>query len=402
MNKLRSMMTLLVLVFIVTACGCTSKFTITFDTDGGSEIEEVTVRSGEKLERPKEPTKEGYTFDGWFTEEGIAYDFDEEVTSSFTLFARWLEGESYTVRFDSNGGSNIPNQVVFENEKVREPNIPTREGFVFLYWTLEGEEFDFDTPITANITLLAEWQTPNLGENIVMASRPSGGTNSGDGSNPIPPPPITPPQAVPTAEERAEAFRLKYEVLWGLTPVTVNEDDRVLIIEALNELGAFSYTVSVLLSDQEMLLSELLATLDANKFISDYALVLALTPTTVDETDRINIENVLTSLESLSPEVQALLVVEKTLLEDLIVELDDRIETALETALSLVAGTYTLPFGTIDIELELITEIENDINDANFTVSVSLVSGDIWDVTITSVINTTIYQTIQATATIAP
>lgn len=75
--------------------GGTSSYTVKFDTLGGSEIDSVKVNSGGKLTKPADPTREGYTFEGWFTDKECttAYDFDTKVTKSFTLYAKWAEKE---------------------------------------------------------------------------------------------------------------------------------------------------------------------------------------------------------------------------------------------------------------------------------------------------------------------
>ena len=70
---------------------------------------------------------------------------------------------SYTVTFDSNGGSAISNITVKENEKILKPTDPTKDGFDFVGWTLNGTNYDFNSTITENITLVATWnekQTP--------------------------------------------------------------------------------------------------------------------------------------------------------------------------------------------------------------------------------------------------
>ena len=66
--------------------------------------------------------------------------------------------EEFTVTFDSLGGSPVSSVTVQKNKKVSEPTAPTKKGFTFKFWYLEeGVEFNFDTPITSNITLKASW-----------------------------------------------------------------------------------------------------------------------------------------------------------------------------------------------------------------------------------------------------
>lgn len=64
----------------------------------------------------------------------------------------------YTVTFDSNGGTNIDSVVVKENDVIIEPSSPEKEGYTFEYWELDGKQYDFNTKVTSEITLIAKWQ----------------------------------------------------------------------------------------------------------------------------------------------------------------------------------------------------------------------------------------------------
>ncbi len=84
-------MTLIILLigmFFFSGCFFSDKYEVAFKTNGGSEIENVMVKSGNYLEEPDTPTKEGYVFEGWYLD-GDEYDFDEEVKSDMTLVAKW-------------------------------------------------------------------------------------------------------------------------------------------------------------------------------------------------------------------------------------------------------------------------------------------------------------------------
>lgn len=131
-------------------------FTVTFDTDGGSIVPPQTVETGKTVSRPADPTKIGHTFDDWYTESGDKFDFTTPVTANITLYAKWTVN-TYTVTFDSNGGSAVEAKIVDYNTTVPEPTT-TWEGHIFNGWyTVSGDKFDFTTPITGDITLRAEW-----------------------------------------------------------------------------------------------------------------------------------------------------------------------------------------------------------------------------------------------------
>ena len=67
------------------------RYTVKFDTDGGSKIANKTVTRNSKVAEPTVPEKEGYTFIGWFIDEEFttAYDFESKITKNITLYAKW-------------------------------------------------------------------------------------------------------------------------------------------------------------------------------------------------------------------------------------------------------------------------------------------------------------------------
>ena len=70
-----------------------NQYKVTFNTKGGSEIADVAVNYNETLTKPTDPTRDGYTFAGWFTSSyySTEYDFTKKVTKDFTLYAKWNE-----------------------------------------------------------------------------------------------------------------------------------------------------------------------------------------------------------------------------------------------------------------------------------------------------------------------
>ncbi|PYY29297.1 Fibronectin type III domain-containing protein [Paenibacillus illinoisensis] len=137
--------------------------TIHFDSNGGSEVPEQNVNYGDKTNEPADPTKAGHSFVGWFTDSGLsqAFDFDNTpVTTDLTLYAKW-EINSYTVNFESNGGTAVDDQSVPYSELATAPDAPTKAGHTFAGWFTDSslsQAFDFDnTPVTGDITLYAKW-----------------------------------------------------------------------------------------------------------------------------------------------------------------------------------------------------------------------------------------------------
>ena len=135
-------------------------FTITFDSDGGSKVESQKVYENKKVNQPQSPTKNGYVFDAWYLNNS-KYDFNEKVTKDITLKAKWIEDKNlkkYEVKFDSEGGSNVASQTIIDGKTATKPNNPTKNGYRFIEWQLNGKTYDFSSKVTSNITLKAVWQ----------------------------------------------------------------------------------------------------------------------------------------------------------------------------------------------------------------------------------------------------
>ena len=138
------------------------KYTVTFDSRGGSKVAPVTVKKGEKVTRPENPTKENYSFAGWYTGQSLdtLFDFETPIVKDWILFAGWKDQE-FTVTFDSQGGSDVAPAVVKKGDKVAKPADPSKGDDIFDGWYIEKEaqhKFDFETPITKDITLYANWR----------------------------------------------------------------------------------------------------------------------------------------------------------------------------------------------------------------------------------------------------
>ena len=140
--------------------------TVTFNTQGGSNIAPVTVPAGNKITRPADPTRNGFTFGGWYRETACinAWNFNNDaVDNDITLYAKWEETviPTFTVTFDSQGGSAVASQTIERGGKVTKPADPAREKFTFGGWFKEAactNAWNFDTDVVnGNITLYAKW-----------------------------------------------------------------------------------------------------------------------------------------------------------------------------------------------------------------------------------------------------
>ena len=125
-----------------------NQYTITFDTNGGSEIAPITQDYGTEITVPADPTRKGYTFKGW----------DKEIpetmpAENITVKAQW-EINQYTITFDTNGGSEIAPITQDYGTEITAPDNPTRKGYTFKGWDKEIPE----TMPAENITITARWK----------------------------------------------------------------------------------------------------------------------------------------------------------------------------------------------------------------------------------------------------
>ena len=132
----------------------TANYTVTFDTDGGSNAAQQTVHYGDKAVKPADLTKSGYTFDGWYTEaeHNSEYKFDVPVKKNITLYAKWNVNQ-YTITFDSNGGTAVDSITADYGTAITAPSDPTRTGYIFAGW-------DKQIPSTMpaeDMTITAKW-----------------------------------------------------------------------------------------------------------------------------------------------------------------------------------------------------------------------------------------------------
>ena len=123
-------------------------YTITFDTNGGSEIAPITQDYGTEITAPDNPTRKGYTFKGW----------DKEIpetmpAENITVTAQW-EINRYTITFDTAGGSEIAPITQDYGTNITAPANPTRKGYTFKGWDKEIPE----TMPAENITVKAQWE----------------------------------------------------------------------------------------------------------------------------------------------------------------------------------------------------------------------------------------------------
>ena len=145
-------------------------YTVTFQSEGGSEVASQ-IRANAPADQPADPTKEGYTFIGWYNGES-EWDFEAPVTTGLILTAKWQVNQ-YTITFKpENGGQDIVIKQDY-GTAITAPANPTKTGYTFAGW-------DKTIPTTmpaGDMTITAQWQAnqytitfkpENGGEDIVI------------------------------------------------------------------------------------------------------------------------------------------------------------------------------------------------------------------------------------------
>ncbi|MBR2732511.1 MAG: InlB B-repeat-containing protein, partial [Clostridia bacterium] len=133
-------------------------YTITFDTDGGSDIAPISAYYGDPITRPANPTREGHYFMYWTRDGSIAYLPTVMPAESYTVKANWMINR-YTVTFDTAGGSEIAPITDTYGTAITPPAPPTKDGYVFSGWSPALPE----TIPGANLTVTAQWTLAEYG-----------------------------------------------------------------------------------------------------------------------------------------------------------------------------------------------------------------------------------------------
>ncbi len=169
---------LVVLFFAFALLGCASKeYTISFESNGGSAVSSMTAQKGDELTKPDNPTKVGYTFEGWYTDASLtsAYTFTTMPAQNLTLYANYTINQ-YTISFESNGGSDVTAITQDYNTTVVPPNDPLKDGYAFEGWYTDTSlttTYTFTTMPAQDLTLYAKYDI----DQFTISFESNGGTD---------------------------------------------------------------------------------------------------------------------------------------------------------------------------------------------------------------------------------
>ena len=156
-----------------------TEYTVTFDTNGGSIVSDITTVGGKLSSLPKTPTKEGYTFKGWFTSAtgDTAVTTDTVFTAHTTVYAQWekivVSPTEYIITFDTNGGTTVSNITTTSGKLAVLPEAPTKDGYTFTGWftaATGGSAVTTETVFTTDTTVYAQWEEIVIEEDIIDTS----------------------------------------------------------------------------------------------------------------------------------------------------------------------------------------------------------------------------------------
>ena len=128
--------------------------TVTFNY--GSELKTQSIEDGEVAKRPEvDPKKDKYTFLGWYVGETL-YDFNLPVKKDIILQAKYQRNR-VIVKYDLAGGTGVKQVEIDKGDIPKRPDNPTKFGYDFINWTLDGKPYNFDFPLNEDVTIKANF-----------------------------------------------------------------------------------------------------------------------------------------------------------------------------------------------------------------------------------------------------
>lgn len=141
-----------------------TKSVLSFNTVGGNEIADLEVYNNAKIVAPQAPVKDGYFFDGWYTDSEYTevFDFETGINGNTTIYAKYTKG--VTLEFANTGDTAVEKVVVRPNTAITAPDVtPVKEGAYFNGWYADEDctiEFDFTAGVAVDTVVYAGWRNP--------------------------------------------------------------------------------------------------------------------------------------------------------------------------------------------------------------------------------------------------
>lgn len=140
-------------VSVIVDDGTETKYTMRFDSNGGSTVKAIRGKSGMAVQAPEAPYREGYTFSGWYEDRDLTqeYGFETMPEEDITLYAKW-DIIKCKITYQDYDGTVIKSEVVDYGAAGTPPEAPRREGYTFEKWSGEAAKVTEDITVTAVYT----------------------------------------------------------------------------------------------------------------------------------------------------------------------------------------------------------------------------------------------------------
>ena len=167
MKKILTLIFTFLLIFTMLSCDDKEgndviNYTVSFSTNGGSDLTDMTIEGAQTGVSVPTPTKEGFEFLGWFTDMRLSQPWDGSVSSDLTLYAKWRTLQ-YVLSFETNGGEEIESLNLKFNDTIGRLPVPKKEGHTFGGWFLDEaltEKYsatEMSSMPSHDVTLYAKW-----------------------------------------------------------------------------------------------------------------------------------------------------------------------------------------------------------------------------------------------------
>ena len=217
--------------------------TITFDTNGGSIIDSITIGKGTELTLPKDPMRDGYVFKGWVDKNETPIYNKALLTEDTILYAVWEKDEisnTITITFDTKGGSKINSITINKDTEFILPKEPIRDGYKFKGWVDKNETPIYNKAVLVEDTILyAVWEKVENKKTNAKTEKPKTNTNTNNNNtnnnneNTISPE-EKPPVVEKTQAEKNNEYRKMLENKYSVKIVYKDENAGYLIGGSIN------------------------------------------------------------------------------------------------------------------------------------------------------------------------
>lgn len=197
---------------------------------GFEKLEITTDDSNIKMEEVSKAIKEKSKYENTID---VYVDFKEHIDTKELIGDE--EISKLIVKFDTDGGNNIDNQTVEKNAKVTKPADPTKSGYTFKEWQLDGKKFDFNTAVNKDITLKAKWEKNKEKEENQTSNTPSPS-----------PSPSTEPSVTPSPSPTQES-----KIKSTLNRINLNDN---ILVQDWNTAGMFCGTYYMFADNVEQII----------------------------------------------------------------------------------------------------------------------------------------------------